>query len=640
MIKKGGAAKENAPGEAGERKRPGPKRGYPEQTANRIEFGHCKSHFLEEQVNRTLSVLIFSFLISLLSCGCMESKQEAKKYFSEGVEFEKQGDFEKASDRYAFAIKSWSSYTEAHREYQDMEIRLGRYPELVERYKKLRDGHPKSPCYLYLFGRLEKDSSERIAYYKKALDNDPNYLWAIDGIGNEYLKQGKNQEAVKQLKKVIEIDSEFPQVHLSLARAWHSMGLQDPALSEIKKYCDLTPESDAGFELMGNIYMAKGEPEKAEESWKRASALSPGSTSPLTKLAGLYLSEDRRDECERVLGEIYAVNPAHPEAKLTEAWLRFKTGDAAKAAKILSMILMKDPSNREALRLKALIFKGRGDRDKELACLLRILELDPMDSGALEETASIEMDRGKPGEAAKILLPISGKSGLSTKSKRILADHFFFKGDFDESGKFSEQTIAGRDASLRDYERMLAIRASEGDCGRMKRLLGDPRLKSPSPRLLAVKILIATPSEKGRDLGDMFRDCASKSKSGADKAFLEHLAKAAVKPSLESIRADKKADTPEDALERAYLASKGADGAKAAKIVREAGKTCRGTDAEACLKAIEAGLRDKKDTPVSRIGRLAKICSGTSDYFAFAYARSEINRESKSAGSPKGTEKQ
>ncbi len=368
---------------------------------------------------KKLSILLLILLAAVLQ-GCMESKQEAEERFESAYKFERQGEYDKAAKEYEAAIKNWKTYTEAHRRYQDIEIARGNYDALVKKYEKYVNDNPKSPCFNYLMGRLAPDSEKRIAYYRKALTYDPNYLWAIDGIGSEYLKQGKQQEAIKQLKKVIEIDSEFPQVHLSLARAWYSMGNLNPALSEIKKYNDLSPNSYVGLELMGQIYLKKRQTDKAAEAWIEANKADPYRTLPLIRLAELYLNEKKYDETYEILKKAYALDPSHLGAKLIEAELALAMNDTAKAAKLADVALAKEENNRDALMIKALVLAGKGDKVKAENLLKQILSIYPDDLGALEQLGIMNYNKRNFADAEKFLSKAALNSSMSLNAKRVL----------------------------------------------------------------------------------------------------------------------------------------------------------------------------------------------------------------------------
>ena len=386
----------------------------------------------------------------LFLTGCMEAKREAKRCFSEGINYERIGDIEKAKKSYLSAIKYVKTYTEAHRKYQDIEITLGNKAELIDKYKKELETHPESPCYLYLYGRLMDNLEDRNSYYQKALEKDPTYLWAIDGIGEEYIKQGKYDIAVKQLKKIIEIDSEFSPVHISLAKAWFAMNKLDPALSEIKKYNELEPESEEGLELAGKIYIAKGDEEQGLTEWKKSMNLNPNRTTPIYLLAEEYLKTQKYDEALKAVEQIYSINPNHIKAELIEGRIRFIQNDLSKSATLANKILRAEPNNIEALRLKAEILENSNKKESAIEIYKTILSLNPNDVKTLEWFGKEAYKSGNREEAINYISKASSSKDFSVLGKRILRELFYFSDHADLAESISSDILNQKEVSTED----------------------------------------------------------------------------------------------------------------------------------------------------------------------------------------------
>lgn len=594
-------------------------------------------------MNRIFPVVFAAFLLVYSACGCIESKQEAKTYFSEGRILENKGDYEQASEKYRLAFKIWPSYTEAHLKYQDMQIALGRYPEVFEKYRKLLEGRPKSPCYSYLCGRLEKDSAKRVALYRKALKLEPNYLWAMDGIGNELLKQGKEPEAVKQLKKAIEIDSEFAPVHLSLARAWYAKKLYDPALSEINKYCQLMPDSQTGKEMAGNIYYAKHEYKKAEESWLKASSMSKSSTSSLLSLANLYLELKNYPECGKTIGRIYSANPSHSGAMICEAWLKLRCGNAADAASIASAVLLKNPSDNGALKVKAAVFASRGDRKREKEILEGIVKNDPLDFESAEELASAEYALGND-EAAAAVIASAGKSGiLSVKSDRIMRSILFFSGRIAESAGYAKAACGKDGCSSDDFKALAIISALLNDSKGVKQAFESELIEEQAD--LAVNLFFIIGREERKELASFFGSLSKKAGSHSDIARLDAVSKACsgdLKGALNAVK-----DISESEIFRCLIKSEAGDRkafSELSSYIKRLRASASGEEirlAEIALIHIGFNPKDGKAAKLS-MDRLTKINSESKSMWEYAASIRELERErslSESAASVKGPKK-
>ena len=392
--------------------------------------------------------IILPFILCI--AGCMEAKREADRCYLEGINYERTGDIEKAKKSYLSAIKHLKTHTEAHRKYQDIEISLGNKVELIEKYKKELETHPESPCFLYLFGRLMPNLEKRNSYYQKALEKDPNYLWAINGIGGEYIKQGKYDIAVKQLKKIIEIDSEFSPVHLSLAQAWFAMNKLDPALSEIKKYNELEPESEEGFELAGKIYIAKGDEEEGLKEWQKSIKLNPNRTTPVYLTAEQYLKTGKYEEALKEVEKIYTINPNHIKAELIEAKIKFIQNDLSKSATLANKVLRTEQKNIEALRLKAEILENSNKKESAIEIYNKILSLNQNDVKTLEWFGKEAYKNGNRQEAINYISQACQRKDFSISGKRILRDLLYFNNHTDLAEPIAIEIINQNDVSIED----------------------------------------------------------------------------------------------------------------------------------------------------------------------------------------------
>ena len=437
--------------------------------------------------------VIVHFILFLT--GCMEANREADRCFSEGINYERVGDIEKAKKSYLSAIKHLKTHIDSHRRYQDIEISLGNKAELIEKYKKELEAHPESPSYLYLYGRLMDNLDERNSYYQKALEKDPTYLWAIDAIGEEYIKQGKYDIAIKQLKKIIEIDSEFPPVHMSLAKAWLAMNKPDPALSEIKKYNELVPESEEGLELAGKIYIAKGDEEQGLNEWKKSINLNPQRTTPIYLMAEQYLKTDKYDEALQAVEQIYSINPNHIKAELIEGRIRFIQNDLSKSATLANKILRSEPNNIEALRLKAEILENSNKKESALEIYKQILSLNPNDVKTLEWFGKEAYKAGNREEATNYISKACSSKDFSISGKRILRELFYFSDHADLAEPISSDILNQKEVSTDDRLKagLIAITLSKTNLGEsiFKKLYEEEKFDEKIP----LYIYLISPSD-------------------------------------------------------------------------------------------------------------------------------------------------
>lgn len=336
-------------------------------------------------------ILLISVCLLLFCAGCTEGRQKAHEDYNRAVQQMADGDYAKAAEAYRSAIKHDPHFVEANLGYQDLKMQIGQHASLLAEYKKLLATHPDDPYFNFYYGRILKNSNERTEQYKNALKSDPDFLWAINGIGNEYLKQGEVEDAIRQMKKVIEIDSEFAPVHFSLASALYAKGSYESALSEIKKFLQLKPDDYAGSELAGKLYFAKEDYKTALQYFDRATELQSNYTSSRYQAARTLFKLKQYKQAEVAAQQILKMNPTHMDALLLKAELMLEKKEIKAASDAVYAVLNFVPHNLNALKLKARIEElslGSGER-----VYRQIILISPEDPVACYELGKIEFKK-------------------------------------------------------------------------------------------------------------------------------------------------------------------------------------------------------------------------------------------------------
>lgn len=98
----------------------------------------------------------------------------------------------------------------------------------------------------YYYGLIEE--------YQSILEEDPNNLAAIIGLGNAYFESGSWREAIKLYERALKIDARNPDVHADMGTAYRNIGMPDRALAEYREAL----KNDAGHSNarynMGIVY--------------------------------------------------------------------------------------------------------------------------------------------------------------------------------------------------------------------------------------------------------------------------------------------------------------------------------------------------------------------------------------------------
>ena len=118
-------------------------------------------------------------------------------------------------------------------------------------------------------------NTEAIAAFEKALEIDPKFDYAWNGLGNALKDLGRNTEAIAAYEKALEID---PKLHL----AWNGLGitLKDlgrytKAIAAYEKALEIDPKFHHAWNGLGNALRGLGHNSKAIAAFEKALEIDP-----------------------------------------------------------------------------------------------------------------------------------------------------------------------------------------------------------------------------------------------------------------------------------------------------------------------------------------------------------------------------
>ena len=111
------------------------------------------------------------------------------------------------------------------------------------------------------------------------------------GIANQYLQQGKTDQAIRETKAVLAANPRSAPAHLLLGLAYTALGSTDriaDAKAEFQQALDIDPELLWARFYLARLYFDQGLPEKARDQLERGLKLSPGLPNFLSLLGEVH----------------------------------------------------------------------------------------------------------------------------------------------------------------------------------------------------------------------------------------------------------------------------------------------------------------------------------------------------------------
>jgi tetratricopeptide (TPR) repeat protein len=307
--------------------------------------------------------------------------------------------------------------------------RLGNGAAAREDFTAARDLAPNSAdgyINLAAMAVAENKPDEAIALYEKVLSISGTQFSALDGLirlyasrkelgkaharldqalnsypndpSLHYLKaqiygfEQNSQGAESELRKTLELDSNYLNAYSALGALFVNTKQGDRAIAEYQKILDKRPDNAAAYTLIGMLFDARQDHKAAAEHYRKALEKDQGAIIAANNLAWLYATvpgEGNLDDAVRLAQGVVQKNPQVAGFVDTLGWVYYKKGLNAVAVEQLQKAVGLDeaaankvkgsPSPTYRYHL-GMALKAKGDREgakRELGVALRLADKVP-----------------------------------------------------------------------------------------------------------------------------------------------------------------------------------------------------------------------------------------------------------------------
>jgi tetratricopeptide (TPR) repeat protein len=239
---------------------------------------------------------------------------------------------------------------------------------------------------LVLRAAMTEDNDKKLDDYDAAIKADPDSTEAWQARALLYIEKGESEKAVADLTKLVEKDSDNPQVIGALAEALTNLKKYDEAL----KYCDevikLAPKSTLGYNLRARIQVMKDDVKAAIKDLDQALQINGNDLAALLMRSRLNASEGNDAQAKEDVEKALSLQPDLPQAILLRALLAAQKQKFGEAIADIQVLLQTDPTNAEYRLQLAMFYVGDKRPRKAIDVLTSILE------GITEDTDEEQKD--------------------------------------------------------------------------------------------------------------------------------------------------------------------------------------------------------------------------------------------------------
>ena len=201
------------------------------------------------------------------------------------------------------------------------------------------------------YGSLQDDNVKKMEYHKKAFQLDPKSAVAGYNVASNYVKLGRDREAMDIFSKIIEADPFFPGAYLLVGEISEVNGRIGQAIIQYKKAYELSEDPMKAFQI-ANLYVNLGEIDQARE-WITI-AETDESEKYKGKLAWLnfsfYMTEGNTQKAREILSDFKEVSSPNMREYYNSVSVNYWLADYSQAIRQFeSAEVMRSEKNIDAM---------------------------------------------------------------------------------------------------------------------------------------------------------------------------------------------------------------------------------------------------------------------------------------------------
>jgi len=245
-------------------------------------------------------------------------------------------------------------------------------PAAYEQYLRGRDLFAR-----FIFRSLsEEDCAEAIQHFERAIELDPNFALAHDGLGACYVNRvfkgfggaEDYERAEEAFRKALEIDGNIFEARMLMVFIYLWRGEKQKAREEVNRTRREAPNEAVVYFVKGMLHRLDGEYRRALRSYDRLVRLDPAAHVVASYSRALvYMYMGRFEDAVKQLDN--AEEPDNPLVRTFRALGLYYTGQTDEATELMQDVVNKHPNMHGVRPFMAMFLSAQGKYDEALAQL-------------------------------------------------------------------------------------------------------------------------------------------------------------------------------------------------------------------------------------------------------------------------------
>ncbi len=222
--------------------------------------------------------------------------------------------------------------------------------------------------------------------------------------GQEYLEAKKFEEARIQFLNALKLDNSYVPAHLGLASAYEGLGNLQNAVAELRRVIDRDSTNIEAKLRLGRYYLAAGmqDPKWFKEAGKLAQEVldaEPDNVQAMILLGNSYAGQQDFDKSIETMEKALTVDPDNLDAAVNMGASRFAARQPEEAEKVFLEAVQKHPDSLKALLALGNFYAFSGSLDKAEETFRKAHEMQPEDSRAFLALVRVYVAQKEPDKA-------------------------------------------------------------------------------------------------------------------------------------------------------------------------------------------------------------------------------------------------
>lgn len=242
---------------------------------------------------------------------------------------------------------------------------------------------------------------EAIERFKLALETDPHYVFALNGLGNANIKIRQYDLAEENFLKAIEFGPDYAFSYNNLANLYIMQGKLSEAKTLLLQALKKDPNSARINYNIGNLYLREGKNHIAASYYLKSIKFDPEFCNARYNLAISYWRTGNEKQAISEYEKLVDRCPGHSKGVLNLAAFYYENGEKEKAITLYKQALIINPDVRLYLALGH-VYHNIGYNKHEIDAYLSAVEEDSTNLDALFYLATAYQEQGMPISARQI----------------------------------------------------------------------------------------------------------------------------------------------------------------------------------------------------------------------------------------------